>query len=347
MRDQQHLEQAKAILQPLLVREPENSMALTLLAEVLLDQGHRADGATLLGRALAASPNSLETNRDIGNLLLAQHQYPEAMDRFETALAALPTDPAAREGERTAATELALSARQSGHPEVALQVLRHACSKLPDDPQLLLDRGVQATELQQLPEAEQALHAALALDPKNPTIFYALARVATDEQHMPEAEADLKAYLAVRPDDASAHFGLGHLYAMEQRPDEARAEFETSLKLQPKQTESYFQLGDLDLKAAQDAAAAALFQRVLTSDPNHAGALTGMGELALHAKQYAAAEQWLTRAEKADPGYPPPHYYRGLALARLGRKDEAEQEFRLGDGRPHAMAQDTPQANQP
>jgi Flp pilus assembly protein TadD len=262
-----------------------------------------------------------------------------------------PQEEAARKGESTAATQLALSARRDGHPEIALEVLRHACEKEPDDPQLLLDRGIQATDLEQLPEAEQSLHAARALAPKNLTILYALARVEIEEQHMPDAERDLKAYLAVKPSDASAHYGLGHIYAMQQRTAEARAEFETSLKLQPKQTESYYQLGELDLEAHQDAQAAPLFQRVLAAAPNHAGALTGMGELSFRAKQYATAEHYLAEAEKADPGYPLPHYYRGLALARLGRTEEAQAELRKGDSRPHATVpppySEAPQPVQP
>ena len=84
--------------------------------------------------------------------------------------------------------------------------------------------------------------------------------------------------------------------------------------------------------------------RVLARAPHHAGALTGLGQLALRAKQYATAEQWLREAEESDPTYPTPHYFRGLALAKLGRKDEAQQEMQRGDSRPHAGAVASPEA---
>jgi Flp pilus assembly protein TadD len=320
--------QAETVLRPLLERDPRNATILTLLAETRIDQGDRSEAATLLLRALNASPNSSEANITLGNLLLAEHHDPEAMDRFETVLGLAPTNPDAQRGELTAATELAVTARGSGHPEVALDVLRHARTKLPDNPKLLLELGIQATELHLLTEASEALNRARKLDAGDPDILYALGRADTELQHMAAAEADFRAYLAVRPNDASAHFGLGHVLAMDQQAAAARAEFELSIQLQPVQTESYYQIGQIELDAQQDAKAEVLFRKTLERDPKHGGALTGMGVLAFRAKEYAKAEQYLAAAEKTAPEYGPAHYYRGLALARMGRKDEADTELR-------------------
>jgi Flp pilus assembly protein TadD len=66
---------------------------------------------------------------------------------------------------------------------------------------------------------------------------------------------------------------------------------------------------------------------VLERDATHGGALTGMGIVAFRAKNYAEAEQYLARAEKTAPNYQPAHYYRGLALARLGQKEESQREL--------------------
>jgi tetratricopeptide (TPR) repeat protein len=95
------------------------------------------------------------------------------------------------------------------------------------------------------------------------------------------------------------------------------------------QTESYYQLGQLELDLQHDAQAAPFFQKVLARDPTHGGSLTGMGILTFRAKDYTQAEQYLARAEKAAPDYQPAHYYRGLALARLGQKEESQRELQL------------------
>ncbi|WP_058188828.1 tetratricopeptide repeat protein [Terracidiphilus gabretensis] len=346
LRAQHKPDEAATLLRPYVEQHPGNAAALVLLGDTLLDLNQTEQAGQSFAHALAAVPDSIPANLAAGEFLLSQHNDPEAMDRFETILAQDSHHVAARKGEVAAATELAVTSRRDNHPDLALVALRHACEKLPDSPELQLDRGLQAFELNQLPEADEALHAARKLDPANLAILYALARLETQQQHMPEAERDYKAYLAARPNDATAHYGLGYTYAALLRTEDARHEFEASIRLQPQQTESYYQLGQLALDAHHDDEAKPLFERVLTRDPNHAGALTGLGELAFRGKDYATAEQLLARAEKSDPSYTRPHYYRGLALARLGRNEEALRELQQSDGRTHAISSpaDTTQA---
>jgi tetratricopeptide (TPR) repeat protein len=333
-------EVAESLLRPYLATHPNDIEALILLGQLCLDQGNQAGAEKSLVTALASSPNSIAANVAMGDLLLSMHRNPEAMDRFETVLGITSTNADARRGELAAATELALSARSSGHPEIALQVLQHARTKLTDDPKLLLELGIQATELYLYPEAEDALNAARKLTPNDPSILYALARTETEWQHLQAAEANFRAYLAEQPADASAHFGLGHVLAMELHTEEARREFERSIQLQPIQTESYYQIGQIELDAHEDAKAEPLFRKVLERDPTHGGALTGLGVLAFRAKDYIKAEKNLAAAEKTAPNYGPAHYYRGLALARIGRKDEGEAELREATklGGPHPSA---------
>ena len=322
-------EAAVRVLNSFLSKNPEDADVLALLAQIRLDQGDVSTAKDLLTRALASSPNSPSANIALGKLMLEEHRDPEAMDRFETVLAIDLRDKEAREGELAAATDLAMSARRENHPEAALKVLEHARTNLPDDAKLLLDVGIQAMEMGLLPEATDSLESARKLDAGDPDILYALARLEIQEQHLRAAEADLRAYLAKRPEDASAHFGLGKVLEAAQRTTDAREEFERSIQLQPAQTESYYELGQVELEVQHDAQAAPLFQKVLARDATHGGALTGMGIIAFRSKNYAEAEQYLARAEKTAPNYQPAHYYRGLALARLGQKDESQRELQI------------------
>lgn len=329
LRANHQLDAATRVLNSFLSKNPDDADALTLLAQIRLDQGDISTAKELLTKALASSPNSPAANTAFGKLMLEEHRDPEAMDRFETVLAVDLRDKEAREGELAAASDLAMSGRRQDRPEAALKVLEHARTKLPDDPKLLLDLGIQAMEMGLLPEADDSLQAARKLDASDPDILYAFGRLEMEEQHLQAAEKDLRAYLTKRPEDASAHFGLGKVLAVQQRLIEARAEFERSIQLQPAQTESYYELGQLELEMQHDAQAAPLFQKVLARDPTHGGALTGMGVIAFRDKNYVQAEQYLARAEKTAPNYQPSHYYRGLALARLGLKEESQRELQI------------------
>jgi tetratricopeptide (TPR) repeat protein len=328
LRSGHHLQAAADVLQKYLAAHGDDADVLIALAQIRADEGDTEAEKDLLWRALRASPNSPPANLTLGNLLFHEHHDPEAMDRFETVLAIDLRNAAARHGELAAVTELAERMRQLGHPELALKALQHAQTKLPDDPQLLLDLGIQETELGDTSDALEAVHAARKLRPDDPTILYALAHAQFQAQQMADAEQSFRAYLKVRPNDASAHFGLGRVLEVTQQPAEARAEFQRSIELQPVQTESYYELADMELKAGHDDAAEELLRKTLARDRHHGGALTDMGEICFQRKQYDDAERWLEQALSAAPEYAPAHYYHGLVLAKLGRKDESARELR-------------------
>ncbi len=304
---------------------------VTLLAEARSEsaEGNKDTAQRLLTEALQLSPSSVEANLALADLMLDGHRYPEAMERFEAALAIDPRSAPARQGERSAATALALEARRAGNQEAALLCLRHASETVPNDPLLLHHLGIQLYDMHQLVPAAEALSQAVALAPQDPENRYALARVELDQQSFPAAERDFNAYLAARPSDASAHYGLGHLLQMQQRTDEASAQFNESIRLQPLQTESYYQLGQMALDDHRDAAARPLFEHTLARAPNHGGALTGLGILAYRAKDYPAAVVSLEQATHVSPDYQPAHYYLGLTLARLNDKDASAQELKI------------------
>lgn len=292
-----------------------------------MQRGSTVQAEDLLQQALMLDPASLAANTAYGDLLLQRQHLPEAMDRFEAALATDPHNPQARAGEQKAAVALALHTRDAGSPEGALLTLQHARASLPDDPTLLLDLGIQAHSMHRLTTAAEALRATLALDPGNAKALYALARVETDQQHFPDAETHFQEYLRTHPTDATAHYGLARVYQMRQQTAQAIEQFQRSLALQPAQTESTYQLGQIALDAHHDQEARTLFATTLARLPTHGGALTGMGILAYRAKNYTEAETYLGKAVSAAPDYQPAHYYRGLNLRRLSNPQQAQREL--------------------
>ncbi|MGD0737052.1 MAG: tetratricopeptide repeat protein [Terracidiphilus sp.] len=261
--------------------------------------------------------------------LLRSGKPGEARDAYESLLDADPANQEAQDGEVAASEQLALAARSAGKMDDALKDLLQAQKYAPKNPRLLYDLGIQEVDMQSFKDADRTLALAEQLNPGEPLVLYAVGRVKLELGQLAPAEENMRAYLKLRPSDASAHYGLGRVLQLGMQLDLAQAEFHRSIELQPLQTEAYYQLGDIALKQGDFAEAIAEFNKTLARDPKHGGALTGTGQAYFKQKQYAQAAEFLERAVAAAPDYETGHYYLGLTLARLGRKEESERELAL------------------
>jgi tetratricopeptide (TPR) repeat protein len=260
--------------------------------------------------------------------MTAQH-YDEAMERFESVLVADPRNQVARAGEVEAASKAALSLRSHGEMDEALSHLLRAEKVVPDDATLLFDLGVLENQMELNKDADESLHKSILLRPGDPKTIYAIARVKMDLQQLPEAEATMRAYLLLQPNDPGAHYGLGRILQIGLRNNQAVDEFNKSIALKPEQTESYFELGEISLQEGTPDAAEHYYLKCLARDPDHGGALTGMGILEFRSKQYGTAAVYLEHAVRVAPQFQTAHYYYGLTLSKLGRKEEADSELAL------------------
>lgn len=276
--------------------------------------------------ALAPQIPAQSTAED-GQRLLREGNMSAARAAFELVLSVNPADAQAQAGEVQASEQLALQARAKGSADEALTILVQARKLVPDNPRLLFDLGMLEEEMHLLFDSDQTLAAAEKLAPQAPGVLYAVARIKMERGDLTAAQSHMEAYLKQRPNDASAHYGLGRIYQLGLQFDAARSEFLRAVELQPVQTESYYELGDLALKQGDYDEALARFNKTLERDPNHGGALEGSGEACFKQKKYDQAKEMLERAVAAAPGYAPSHYYLGLTLARLGRKEDSAREL--------------------
>jgi len=276
-----------------------------------------------------ASSGQTPASPTVGSELLQSGKAEEARDAFELVLNSSPADEDAQHGEVAASERLALDARQGGKMDDALKDLLRAQAFAPKDPRLLYDLGILEDEMRLYHDADQTLTMLEQLQPSNPQVMYAVARVKLDLGQLSTSEEKMHSYLKLEPRDASAHYGMGRIFQLSLQFDKARAEFQRSIELRPVQTEAYYELGDIALGQGEFDNAIAYFLKTLARDPKHGGALAGTGESYFKQKQYAKAEAFLERAVAAAPGYQAGHYYLGLTLARLGRKEDSQRELEL------------------
>ena len=122
------------------------------------------------------------------------------------------------------------------------------------------------------------------------------------------------------------HYYLGHVLADRGQADAAVPEFETALRIDPAYLPGTLRLARLQLERRDLDEAARLYERVRAADPNEAEALTGLARVAFARGDFATA---ITRLNEALPHAPQANeiqHLLGLAHARLGQRDRA-QEF--------------------
>ncbi len=250
-------------------------------------------------------------------------------EHIEATLLESPSDVIAQDGEVRVSEQIALTERASGDLTAALSNLLRAEKFAPNSPRLLYDVGVLEEQIGLYRDAYDAVEHLRRLTPTDLKVAYLAARIELDLGRLAQAEIDMRAYLQAYPEDATAHFGMGRILQQGQHGSDAKGEFEKAIDLQPIQTESYYQLGQIALASGDLAEVVRLDEKVIARDPKHGGALTSLGAAYFKMKQYSQAEYYLKSAVDAAPGYQLGHYYYGLDLSRLGKKDEADRELAI------------------
>ena len=280
----------------------------------------------------AAVGNSPETSIDLNRRAAAMLARGDAMGAqllYQQQLRDHPGDIAAENGLVQAAEKVALDERARQDMHAAVGALLAAQKVVPENPQLLFDLGVLEDQIGLFQDADATVTHLQQLTPSESKVIYLAARIKMDEGQLTQAETLMNTYLQQQPDDATAYYGMGRIYQLQQKGEQAKAEFQKSLQLKPEQTESHYQLEDMAVKAGQFEQGIIEAGKVLARNPQHGGALTDLGIAYFRKKNYEEAAKALEQAVRAAPEFQTGHYYLGLSLAKLGRKQESEEQLAL------------------
>jgi tetratricopeptide (TPR) repeat protein len=319
---------AEEKLQWILRTSPDNYRALDLLGIVRAQQQRNSEAENIFQRVIKTKPDYASAHIDLGLLYVQMGEAEKAVAQLEEGLRLAP--------ERTDATAaLAGVLRDEARsvsaedPEKALSLLLRARTLAPSQPNVLFDLGMVELRMSLFRDAVDTFQQTLKIRGDDAPATYGLGRALMELARFQDAHEQFVRYVAMRPDDASGHYALGMSSTALQLATEASSEFQKSIALQPVQTESYFRLGLLDLEAKDYGAAEQNFQHVLDRDAKHAGALAALGRAKLETKKFDEAVDLLQRAIASDSSLREAHYYLGLTYARMGRKEESDQQLQI------------------
>jgi TolB-like protein len=194
-----------------------------------------------------------------------------------------------------------------------------------------------------LTEARSLFERALALDPRNVDAELNVAGIdavmgaiyMTDDrgERLATAETTVTKLLLAAPNNAWMHCWMGYIKTFTNRAAQAISEFERAMALDPNLAFAHALIGLAELYLGRAEKTEGHVLEALRLSPRDTWAFVweqfaGGAKLALGADEKAVA--WYRRSIESNGNFPLSHLYLAVALARLGRLEEAQAEVKAG-----------------
>ncbi|MBP1748761.1 MAG: repeat-containing protein [Deltaproteobacteria bacterium] len=169
---------------------------------------------------------------------------------------------------------------------------------------------------------------ALKTDPENLRVLYKKGLLFLAARLNEDAERIFQAVIQKRPDFSGAHEGLGQALFQMKKFDKAESSFQRSIALNPKLWKAHNYLGNIYDYRGQYQNAEDEYFLAISCNPGEGLLYHNLGVSYFLAEKYEDAVGALCRA--IERGWREPKTYNalGLALWKLGRHDEAFEEFK-------------------
>jgi len=310
-------EQARAVLEKAVARNPDNADAHYLLAFVCGDLGDReaAQGATK--RAITLNPTfaraqsnlSLERYRDVAG---------GTKEGLRSALR-----PAVAEGGTLAHYNLGLAFRQRGYYAEALREYRLAL-EAGEDRLLVTQAMAELHLLRRSFAAALELYDALVAELADSAKIWNERGVCLHQSGRREqARISYQKALEVDPKYALAWNNLGVLLTTGPEAEDAQIAFEHALAARPELETARLNLALFHLQRRRLQPALEAYHRVLDHRGEAPSAWNGIGLVLVELRRYEEAKNAFARAIDADPNLASAHYNLSFALSHLGDFDGA------------------------
>jgi tetratricopeptide (TPR) repeat protein len=198
---------------------------------------------------------------------------------------------------------LGVIARQTGHPQIALDLIGKALQGNPGYAEAHYNLGNTLKEIGRLDEAEQSFRRALDLKPDYLLAFYNLGALLSDRGRLDEAEQCNRRVLDLNPEFVEAHNNLGIVLTNSGRPAEAEHCFRRALELQPAHAAAHCNLGIALVYMGRPEEGEQCCRRALELKPDLAEAHNNLGSVRVQAGDREEALRCFHRAIDLRPNF--------------------------------------------
>jgi len=311
-------------LRHFLETDPSNWNLRADVFDAALEAGEFELAKNELARALAERPGDPGWLHREGVLQLARREFESARSTFQALIAAGHDAPGIR-------YNLAFADFSLGRHEAAVELLEPMLA-MQESALMALPLWLRCHHhLDQSPKALEAFRAIVKDARSAPEAAGLASLMAYDEGIVSDAARWSAAALQGRPDQVEALVTQGSLALGHQDVPRALAAFELALARSPADGRIWSGVGiarmmTLDLPAAREA-----FRRAVTTMTDHQGTWVALGWCHLFLNEPAAAREAFEAALALDQNFAEGHGGLAVALARLGRTDDARREIQFAE----------------
>jgi tetratricopeptide (TPR) repeat protein len=302
---------------------PRDADVQNRLGEALERHGALDAAVEAYRRALAERPDFRKASNNLILVLVKAGKGTEAVERAEALVRASPSD-----SDRHFTLGLAQAEQNI---DAAIASFRRTLELAPRHTLARYNLALVLRRADRLPEALDELARALAIEPR-PEVHYTLGVIYWHQGDMDRAVEALRACVALDPRNRDGFYTLGSV--LKSRRDWAGAEraLEKAIALDPNLTAAHYSLGQVRQLAGNAAGARKAFDEAERLRQRHQLELealvwTSVGIQRVESGDLSGALDHFRRATKVYEPYAPAHYQMGLALDRLGLRDESRAAF--------------------
>ncbi len=237
-----------------------NYLAHSNLGDVVMGQGRFTEAIEHFQKAIEIKPGYAAAYNNLGTAFLNQGRLDEAAEYYHRALEIYP-------GFAESHNNLGLLLARQGRTAEAMEHYQRAIELNPNRAEFYINLGNLFATQGRSAEAIAQLHRAIDLNPDYPEAHYNLGMAFGTLGHLDEAVRQYRKAIKIKPDYANAHGNLANVLVAQGKLDEAIAEYRQTLELEPKSAQAHFRFGQALQTQHKFEAAMKEYQKALESRP--------------------------------------------------------------------------------
>jgi tetratricopeptide (TPR) repeat protein len=239
-----------------------NYLAHNNLGDALMGQGRFAEAIKHFQKVIEIKPGFAAAFNNLGTAFLNQGRLDEAAEYYHRALEIYP-------GFAEVHNNLGLLLARQGRAAEAIEQYQKAIELNTNHAEFYINLGNLLAAQGRTAGANAQLHRAIELKPDFAEAYYNLGMAFGTLGQLDEAVGQYRKAIQLKPGYANAHGNLANVLVAQGRLDEAITEYQQTLALEPKSAQAHYRFGQALQTQHKYEAAEKEYQKALEWEPRH------------------------------------------------------------------------------